>query len=223
LGNLPFQPRECRSIVESAEIAVDLLAFDRINIPARMRYLILIRPVLPCPGIAPEMFGDEFLLAIRLHRVGARLRVDCQSVLSALKFPVIPCLQKSVALVIGMPHGQGHISFVKQGIRYHGDDRQRYDLADKDHSPLPLAVLPVPDIKTQINFGETSMKGNPKPANPDLPELEAYQADIGIPGIQFGSRRQERTERCRIDGIIGQDELLSLCSEEYEGHAMSNS
>src|SRR6185312_326094 len=168
--------------IEPAEITFHQAFAHGIDLPSGMGYLVFVRLVSSGFCIAPEMFGDEFFLAAFLQGAGTTGSLQRDGVPATLVPPVIGREKCGGVTSFHISHGQRNIAFPEKGIGHPRDRPKRHDLADEDHAPFPLSAVFVTDIKTQIDLGKMRMIWDTPSPDPDLSELEAYQAYIRIAG-----------------------------------------
>src|SRR5262245_35430821 len=103
-----------------------------------------------------------------------------------------------------MAHPPPGVIFVVNDAGHSRDRPSWDDLLDEDNAAIPDVFRAAADVKTQIDCFKILMKGNRQTEDARFQKMESDDADemAIIPGVEFHSARNERTQRRRIDFII---------------------
>src|SRR5688572_15455082 len=111
----------------------------------------------PAGGVAPVMFGNEFLVGALGSGLRLAARRHRQRFPASAPPPLIFRKETTVFMLKVMPHRQGRIGLTVKGAGHKGDGHPRDQLAHKNDAAPPLVCAFSPDIKAEVHFFEIAM------------------------------------------------------------------
>jgi hypothetical protein len=174
----------------------------------------------PASGVAPIMFGNEFL--VRSLRGALRLTGRCHGE----RFPTPPAppliLGKKAAPFVfeDVAHGQRQIRLSVKDPCNERDSSTRHQLADEDHATAPFLCAFSPNIKAEIHFFEVAMERDWQADHARIEKQKADDAEEGlsIVEIELGLSRNKRLKNFWIDGEIEHGEITPVRRQKWFLH-----
>ena len=145
------------------------------NSPWSMGYSIFHAAAFWLRGVAPVMFGDEFLLRPGTRQCRLIGHARAHSIPCTSYSPGIFCAEKSGSAIDAVRHWQGDIVLVIQSASDGGDCPAGYNLTDEHNAAFDFVSFFSSHVETQIDFFEIAVEGNGKPKDSCIQEAEADQ------------------------------------------------